>query len=284
MPSMAIFATLFGWGVLGSVALLFIGIGFGVMSMAPPEFLIARICFSFSATILILKTATWLVKFDAPPLERILASFVVFGIIGAAWVWSYCWVGSRVPLLKPPPPVAQDHKQDDKPPTLLDLFRKDFSNVLKGSDSSDIDAYTIGSPNEFTIKVKRQIYEDYEARTKFVGFYIGRPTPPAMDFSGRATIVACMELLNHDAVQETFNHFSKSVAVMSGYNDQMTTSKELTFSGRVLIYHEEFLSIPQKADILKAYEEKHLAVNFRGSDYLGTQVIAWHQQHDAKKE
>jgi hypothetical protein len=63
----------------------------------------------------------------------------------------------------------------------------------------------------------------------------------------------------------------KQVAVMSGYGDQMTTSKELTFSGRVLIYHEEFLSIPQKADILKAYKEKGLAVTFRGSDYLGTQ-------------
>jgi len=69
---------------------------------------------------------------------------------------------------------------------------------------------------------------------------------------------------------------------MSGYGDQMTTSKDLTFSGRVLIYHEEFLPIQSQADILRAYETTKLAVTFRGPDYLGTRVMAWHQQHDAK--
>lgn len=202
--------------------------------------------------------------------------YVVVGISGAILFCGFWWLTGVT--LKPPQPPAQvaAPKQDEKPPTLLDLFKKDFPSTLKASDK-DVDAYTIGTPEGSTIKAKRQTYEDYEAKTKFIGFYISKPDPPPKDFSGQDTFAACMELLKHNAVQETFDHFGKQVAVMSGYGDQMTTSKELTFSGRVLIYHEEFLSIPQKADILKAYKEKGLAVTFRGSDYLGTQVIAWHQ-------
>lgn len=91
-----------------------------------------------------------------------------------------------------------------------------------------------------------------------------------------------MILLEHDAVQEAFDHVMKSVAIGAGSEGQMTTIQDLTFSGRVLIYHQDFLSIPQKADILKAYAAKNLAVQFMGPDYLGTRVIAWHQQHDSK--
>ena len=213
--------------------------------------------------------------------------YIVFGLGGALLLTGYWWLTGT--MLKTPTPIPQTPaaqsapKQDDKPPTLLDLFKNDFSRTLRASDK-DVDAYTVNVPEGSTIKVKRQTYEDYDAKTKFIGFYISRPEPPPKDFSGQDTFVVCMELLKHDAVQETFDQFGKQVAVMSGYGDQMTTSKELTFSGRVLIYHEEFLSIPQKADILKAYKEKGLAVTFRGSDYLGTQVIAWHQQHDAKKQ
>lgn len=172
--------------------------------------------------------------------------------------------------------------QDERPPTLLDLFKKDFPNMMKASDNED--AYTMHSPDGSTLKIKRQTYMDFDAKTKFVGFYIPMPAPPAIDGSGQNTFIACVELLKMDAVKQTFDHFEKQVAVMGGYGDQMTTLKDLTFSGRVLIYYEEFLPIPKKAEILKAYEAKQLAVTFRGMDYLGTQVIAWHQRHDAKKE
>ena len=213
----------------------------------------------------------------------------MFAAVGVLWEESVRWINNVHQSNQSPQSAQPDATkrptgaQDDKPPTLLDLFKKDFPSTLRASDK-DVDAYIIGTPGGSKINVKRQTYEDYEAKTKFIGFYISRPDPPAKDFSAQDTFVACMELLKHNAVQETFDHFGKSVAVMSGYGDQMTASKDLTFSGRVLIYHEEFLSIPQKADILKAYKEKGLAVTFRGSDYLATQVIAWHQQHDAKKE
>jgi hypothetical protein len=214
---------------------------------------------------------------DAPQKWKLWRGLLMSSLVALTYSGLAIWITVGEARSNPIPPIAK--APDEKPPTLLDLFRKDFTNTLKASDE-DVDAYTISTPEGSAIKVKRQTYEDYEARTKFVGFYISRPDPPSKDFSGKDTFAACMELLKHNAVQETFDHFGKQVAVMSGYGDQMTTSKELTFSGRVVIYHEEFLSIPQKADILKEYKEKGLAVTFRGSDYLGTEAIAWHQQHD----
>jgi hypothetical protein len=89
-----------------------------------------------------------------------------------------------------------------------------------------------------------------------------------------------MELLRTDAVQKVFEHLSKQIAVLSGMEGQMTSIQDLTFSGRVLIYHDEFLSIPQKADIIRAYTAKQLDVQFMGTDYLGNQVAAWHRRND----
>ncbi len=171
---------------------------------------------------------------------------------------------------------------DDKPPTLVDLFMKEFPNTLRSSDNED--AITIKWQDGAEIKIKRRVYMDFPAKAKFVRFYIPSATPPSADMlSGAKTLVACLKLCETDAVQQAFEEISKQVAIGMGQGDQMTSIQDLTFSGRVLIYHEDFLSIPQKAEIIKAYQAKNMGVQFMGSDYLGTQVVAWHRQHDAKR-
>lgn len=120
---------------------------------------------------------------------------------------------------------------------------------------------------------------DFPAKTKFVGFYVMPAAPPSADASGHKTFVACMKLLEADAVQQAFENVSKQVGILAGQQGQMTSIGDLTFSGRVLIYHDEFLSIPQKADIIRAYATEKLDVQFMGPDYLGTHVVAWHQKH-----
>jgi hypothetical protein len=84
-------------------------------------------------------------------------------------------------------------------------------------------------------------------------------------------------------VNHRFDHFSQSVAVPAGRGDQMTNMQDLTFSARVFIYRQEFLSIQQNAQILAAYQTKRLLhVQFMGNDYLGIQGMAWPQPHDAQ--
>jgi hypothetical protein len=211
------------------------------------------------------------------------AGYTVFGLFGALLMCGYWWFTGAI--LKPLP-QSRDRKQptppiaDESPPTLLGLFKKDFSNTLRTSDNED--AYTVQLQGGSIIKIKRQAYMDFPAKAKFVGFYISRPDPPSTDFSGKNTFVACMKLLEIDAVKQTFDHFTNNIAVFGGERGQMNSMQDLTFSGRVFIYHDEFLSITQKADIIQAYQTKKLDVNFRGPEYLGDQVIAWHQEHDPK--
>jgi hypothetical protein len=282
----SIWQILFGWGVISIVGTLLIGIGWAVMSAAPPDFTVARVCFSVAAMIVSAKSAAWIAGVSASRNERTVAAFMIFGLIGASWVWSYSWVLSRqVGPLSPPVtlPTASPTRtqEDEQPPTLLDLFNKEFGNTMKATDTNG-SAYKIQTPSGATIDVRRQVYMDFPARNKFVGFYIYRPSPPSVNFKSEKTVLACFQLLQINAVQKAFDDFGKQVGVMGGQGGQMTTFQDLTFSGRVVIYHEEFLSIPQKANIINAYHVRHLDVQFFGDEYLGLQLIAWHQKHDAK--
>jgi hypothetical protein len=91
-----------GWIFLGILVPVIIGIGIGVLSMAPPEFSIAKACFSLAACILLAKTAWW-VAFDSAgsaARERLLVCCVVFGLTGVLWAVSIIWIQRREPKLK----------------------------------------------------------------------------------------------------------------------------------------------------------------------------------------
>jgi hypothetical protein len=226
----------------------------------------------------------WIVGVGASRNERVLAAFLIFGSIGAAWAWSYSWVSSRQNIVTPSVssrPAQPEIGTKEEQPTLLDLFKNDFGNTMKATDTNG-SAYQVQAPSGATIDVRRQVYMDFPARNKFVGFYIYRPSPPSVNFKSEKTVLACFQLLQINAVQKAFDDFGKQVGVMGGQGGQMTTFQDLTFSGRVVIYHEEFLSIPQKANIISAYQAKHFDVQFFGDEYLGLQLIAWHQKHDPK--
>jgi hypothetical protein len=181
-----------------------------------------------------------------------------------------------VPMPKPPvsPHLREEPAPPDKPPTLSDLFKTDFPNVLKGTD----DSFSLKSSMDSTIlPIKRHVYMDFEARAQFVGFYIpSRPSNHA-----NQAFDASMALI--DAVQPTIDILDKHVS-SGGDASGIVSAQDLVFSGRVFLYHEEPLSNLQKAEIVQAYHARNYDVNFRGLDYLGEQVSAWYEQHNAKKK
>jgi hypothetical protein len=128
----------------------------------------------------------------------------------------------------------------------------------------------------FVLPIKRQVYMDFQAKTRFVGFYV----PSANQLDSDREYNACLDLA--DDVEQTMIDVGKKQAISAGYSDEQTSMQELMFSGRVLLYHEDHLSILQKADIIKAYKAKHFDVQFRGPDYLGNKIIDWHRQHDTQ--
>lgn len=187
----------------------------------------------------------------------------VWLFLGSALAFTGSWLQPSIPLAKSKPEMVKPSAA----PTLSDLFKSDFPNVMKFSD----DRIGVQWKNGDVLPIKSQVYADFPAKTLFVGYYIA---------SSPKTYEACLRLA--DAVKETIESLSKRVAVRAGYRDQSNRLEELTFSGRALVYHEDFLSIKQKAAIIDAYTAKNLDVQFRGPDYLADQVIAWHRRHDPR--
>jgi hypothetical protein len=275
-----------------AIAILCLALGLGATiamdARTKGELNFAVCCFLGSAATICYGIGSWELTATLSAKYRRPLALILFALTAIGTVEAIRWAHRRHlnatgQAGKSTQQPARQAATEEKPPTLLDLFLKgDFSGELKITDS-DADAYTIQWRDGQNTRIKRQTYLNFEAKTKFIGFYIFAPAPASADTSSQKTMAACTELLKFHAVEQTFGHFAHNVDTAGGFGDQMTWMRDLTFSGRVFIYHEEFLSIPQKAEILKTYDAKGLSVTFRGSDYLGTQVIAWHQQHDKKE-
>ena len=171
-------------------------------------------------------------------------------------------------LYAEPPPAKSNHDLADKPPTLIDLFGKDFPNLMRVSDNG----FDLSSSDGEIIHIGVRIYLDFPAKSEFIGFYIP---------SSGKEFEACLALV--DRVEPIITDLPKRHEVIGGDARGVTSIRELTFSGRVFLYHEWPLSNKQKADLVEAYSAKGLDVQFRGLDYLTDQVRAWHQEHDARK-
>src|SRR5208337_1902887 len=85
---------LFNWGV-GGIALALIGFGLSFMGMTPSEFLNAKICFSAAALLLLVGSGKWIIYGQVPIKWQVILAFIVFGGIGATWVWVLYSVDSR---------------------------------------------------------------------------------------------------------------------------------------------------------------------------------------------
>lgn len=161
----------------------------------------------------------------------------------------------------------------NNPPTMSDVFFNDFPATMRLHDEGEFHWNGINT----VTYIKRQLYLDFPGYSKFVGFYI--PTTDPSDLSRTAEI--CMKLAQMDAVQQALTELPKKTFIAAGLG-QTTTIGDLTFSGRVVIYHDDFLSITQQADIIRAFSEKHYAVGFFGPSDFGKTLSSWHHLHDAK--
>jgi hypothetical protein len=83
------------WVFVGVVVPLGIGIGIGVLSMTPPAFSIAKVCFSISALVLSIGIGQWLMSSDFSIRDRLILGCAIFGIIGTLWVESFRWMHGR---------------------------------------------------------------------------------------------------------------------------------------------------------------------------------------------
>lgn len=158
------------------------------------------------------------------------------------------------------------HSPLEHAPTLPELFKSDFSNLL--SRERNI-TWKDGSGPQITA----HLYLDFPEKNKFVAFYIPAPLPKP-----ERTYDACIELAN--LVMSVVS--DQSLQIWGGNSNSMSSMNDLKFTGLVYLYHEWPLSNPQKAAIIEAYQAKHFDVEFRGPDYELQVDTRWHLDHDAK--
>jgi hypothetical protein len=77
------------------VLTLAFGIGANVMSLPPPNDVIAKACFTVGLLALCVRVSLWLFSLKIEPAWRCFLAFVIFGVIGTAWFASFLWVNKN---------------------------------------------------------------------------------------------------------------------------------------------------------------------------------------------
>ena len=98
--STSLLPAFFSWTVVGIVSGLLLGAGFSVMSMSPPAFLMAKICFTLAAIVFFARVGFWLASSAGPASERIGLTALICAVGGVCWVESIHWVDVRQPQVK----------------------------------------------------------------------------------------------------------------------------------------------------------------------------------------
>jgi hypothetical protein len=154
-------------------------------------------------------------------------------------------------------------------PTLLGLFKTDFSGIGGLTDGG----FDLKDSAGNLIHIDRRVLADFAGKNKFLAFYISSSEQLPDVCMALADIASTMALLG----------FPSGVNLIGGDSASgMTSLKDLTFSGRVFIYHEWPLTNKEKADLIEAYSSKNLDVQFRGIDYLSPRLNEWYKNRSSK--
>ncbi|HLL72316.1 MAG TPA: hypothetical protein VK363_12820 [Pyrinomonadaceae bacterium] len=174
------------------------------------------------------------------------------------------WKAQQTAKSAPPPTLtaASSPTPLEPPKTLHDYFITDFNQWLNADyvvPINLIDTQT-SSITPVTI-VKTKLCLDFDANNKFLVFYI--PNNPD-------TYNVCIALANQ---YKEIVAMPDKVGLVESRNPgdaRKISSKELTFSGRVFIYHEQTLLQDELDKLVPIYKQKGLSPQFRGIEYAFT--------------
>jgi hypothetical protein len=84
-----------GWTFITILLPVLISIGVAVLSMSPPAFRLARVCFTAAAVILFIGTGCWVESKVGSTKERLAGIFLALVITAVLWVVSIRWIHGR---------------------------------------------------------------------------------------------------------------------------------------------------------------------------------------------
>jgi len=161
------------------------------------------------------------------------------------------WVQSRN-LQQQQSPGAQNVS---KPITLRALFDSDFPNTHRVGSVLQVKE----SANEPQYEIPFRVCVDFEARSQFLMFYIGRIV---------RTRMVCFSIAN--SYKDTIRIANRMVGIhsMLPSDTAETQLKDVVFSGRIFIYHEYPMTLREMAELEDLFKQQGAAVQFRGPTYL----------------
>ncbi len=114
-------------------------------------------------------------------------------------------------------------------------------------------------PGVTKVTLYEQEYQDYQSKSKFIGYYISA-SPYAYNICEFLSTFYKITMDDFDSIAEI--RFGRST------ESTLTSSSELAFTGRVYIYYEGIFTLQELAAIERLYQCKGLSVVLRGSAYL----------------
>lgn len=185
----------------------------------------------------------------------------IAGIVGLVWmIISNSCTTSKLDLIdnKIGKIGISDNNGNDKSTktkTLYELFLNDFSGDHLLSE------YEFNKDKKILYKVQYIIWADWDSKSSFYSIFF-----PKSDYTFEACkfIIPRYKILIKD---QALNNLFKAI-INTPPGNKSTSWDELTFSGRVYIYHETFLLPARIETLTEEYEKEGLSPQFRGRDYL----------------
>lgn len=250
---------LFSWEVVSVIIGIALTIAFGVLAL--DDYRLAKLLFLIAAADASGGFVMWGIRSNRPTSQVVSIAFLVMGCIGALTVWSFRYVDAKRRAKQEVGTTAAQPASLDKitiNTTLHELFENDFPDLMKARRG-----YAFRDKRtRKEITITRQLYLDNGRKEKFVGFFI-----PSSGPKNRETRDACSFLAGHYEIG-----FELEQEILGSVNPKQSpeplSPAELAFSGRIYIYHEDLLSVEERAQIEKGFRSHGVSVVLRGPAYL----------------
>jgi hypothetical protein len=233
--------------------------GLAVAAKTPGEFFFSRICFIVAA-ILTPASFAWLTYESELNWQKLSIGALLGAISVAGLLAGLDWIKARQNDALPRSQSASSPIPESQKLTLASLFAADFPDTSR---------YEIGAQLALqggrSIEIRAKRFINFASRAKFVGFYV----PASPD-----TFAICEYLA--EGYKESLQHMDDTFKVNGQVLGESgrTMSDDLIFSGRIFIYHEDYLSPEQIGALVGAYKAKNLDVKFRSQEYLINRKLA----------
>jgi hypothetical protein len=141
------------------------------------------------------------------------------------------------------------------PPTLESLMKESMPTMNKMFRE-----YPISTKDGKSLTIEGIVYTDLIARSSFTAFYI-----PSSPYAFSVAIFLAKSAHEFD------DDLTHSMIIKSREpGEPPQNSASFVHTGKIVVYHDDFLTHRQMADIEDAFDKEHLNAVLRGPDYLAT--------------